>query len=78
VERDRAIVVHTSQGTPEETVRRVVDDERQPTKSRILRGWQSANLSLPSTEVCERPTATGKMFWPNSFFVVAFMSSDAD
>jgi predicted metal-dependent hydrolase len=50
VERDRAIVVHAPQGTPEETVRRVVDDKRQ---------WLLAKLRHPQ-KYQERPHPPGK------------------
>jgi len=50
VERDRAIVVHAPQETPEETVRRIVDDKRQ---------WLLAKLHHPQ-KYQERQHPPGK------------------
>jgi hypothetical protein len=50
VERDRAIIVHAPEGTPEETVRGVVDDKRQ---------WLLAKLRHPQ-KYQERPHPPGK------------------
>ena len=50
VERDRAVVVHAPENTPEETVRRVVDEKRQ---------WLLAKLRHPQ-KYQERPHPPGK------------------
>jgi predicted metal-dependent hydrolase len=50
VERDRAIVVHAPENTPEETVRRIVDDKRQ---------WLLAKIRHPQ-KYQERPHPPGK------------------
>lgn len=50
VERDRAIIVHAPEDTPEETVRRVVDDKRQ---------WLLTKLRHPQ-KYQDRPHPPGK------------------
>jgi predicted metal-dependent hydrolase len=50
VERDRTIIVHAPEGTPEETVRRVVDDKRQ---------WLLAKLRHPQ-KYQDKPDPPGK------------------